>query len=116
MICKRCGKEIPDGSKFCQWCGSETLENVSTQCPKCGSTNIQFQTKTENLGCFQAFCISFGLALMGLGMFGVVGAFVGLIIGLILSLLLTALLPTPIKTHMVCQQCGYTSKPIKQKK
>lgn len=25
MICKNCGKEIPDGSQFCGWCGASAL-------------------------------------------------------------------------------------------
>ena len=30
MICKKCGKEIPDGSKFCPECGYDFSEKHQT--------------------------------------------------------------------------------------
>lgn len=46
MICKNCGREIPDGSKFCSKCGSPVIAvkpeakpvpSGGTQCENCGS-------------------------------------------------------------------------------
>lgn len=55
MYCPNCGKEIPDGSKFCKECGANIKESVAEKpkpaaapapvlekgkmlCPKCGKT------------------------------------------------------------------------------
>ncbi len=59
MKCPNCGGEIPSGSKFCTFCGSQITyemrreqEQVNKQgCPKCGSSNVQFQR--ENQGEFR---------------------------------------------------------------
>ena len=50
MKCPYCTAEVKDGSKFCEYCGSQiTVEMRKAQeqinkvgCPKCGSTNILF--------------------------------------------------------------------------
>lgn len=34
MICSKCGKNIPDGAKFCGWCGARCGEKV---CAACGT-------------------------------------------------------------------------------
>lgn len=53
MFCNKCGKEITDDSKFCQYCGALQSMDVSGEfvaggniivCPRCGSTNIHFVT------------------------------------------------------------------------
>ena len=59
MKCPKCGGEIPSGSKFCTFCGSQITyemqreqEQLNKQgCPKCGSSNVQFQR--ENQGEFR---------------------------------------------------------------
>ena len=38
MFCEKCGKEIPDGVKFCKYCGNNTEDNVSEN--KSGSASI----------------------------------------------------------------------------
>lgn len=56
MICKNCGANIKNGSKYCEFCGSQiTLEMQKEMeqlnkagCPKCGSSNIKFER--EKLG------------------------------------------------------------------
>lgn len=41
MLCSKCGKLNPEGTKFCAYCGNEMTERVNTglKCPKCGSNN-----------------------------------------------------------------------------
>lgn len=45
MICKHCGKENEDNSKFCQNCGVNLSDSFETKdnnfCPKCGAENDQ---------------------------------------------------------------------------
>ena len=36
--CGACGRQIPDGSKFCPECGAKTLPAGSVICPECGKT------------------------------------------------------------------------------
>lgn len=55
MKCPNCGAEIKDGSKFCEFCGSQiSLEMRKEQeqlhkagCPNCGSTNITFTREKQ---------------------------------------------------------------------
>lgn len=62
MYCKNCGKEIPNYSKVCGFCGKEQVESSESQgglvCPNCSSKNISVQiqqsagrTSTKNKGC-----------------------------------------------------------------
>jgi len=37
MICPNCGKEVPDGSKFCPYCGAKLEGNVTSQSSQKGS-------------------------------------------------------------------------------
>lgn len=37
MICPRCGKELADGTRFCDGCGAQICETVF--CPRCGEQN-----------------------------------------------------------------------------
>lgn len=115
MYCYNCGKQVSDSDNFCQGCGVPIIRQQVNQCPRCGSPNVQFQTKQAKVGC-AAFMGAFGTMLIGLGIFGPIGAIVGLVVGAIVIGLILLLVPTPTETFMVCQQCGYTSKPIKQKK
>lgn len=63
MYCKKCGKEIDGGDKFCPNCGEivEGLYQVTpdaiprknkhaARCPKCGSTNVDIQIHQEQNG------------------------------------------------------------------
>ena len=59
MKCPSCGGEIPSGSKVCTFCGSQISYDMKREqeqlnkqgCPKCGSSNVQFQR--ENQGEFR---------------------------------------------------------------
>ena len=54
MKCENCGAEMGD-SKFCSFCGSQITYNMRREqeqvdkqgCPKCGSSNIEFQRETQ---------------------------------------------------------------------
>lgn len=49
MICKSCGKEIDDGSKFCPECGTKVI--LKKICPNCG-TEVDFKQKfCSECGC-----------------------------------------------------------------
>lgn len=37
MFCVKCGNEIENGSRFCIYCGADTLELSDVVCPICGS-------------------------------------------------------------------------------
>ena len=37
MFCEKCGKEIPDSTKFCPYCGAPTEITSSGKCEYCGS-------------------------------------------------------------------------------
>lgn len=55
MNCPNCGANIKNGSKFCEYCGSQIslemrkeLEQVNKQgCPKCGSSNVKFEREKQ---------------------------------------------------------------------
>ena len=55
MKCPRCGAEIPNTVKFCEYCGTQiTVEMLKEQellnkngCPRCGSTNITFSREKQ---------------------------------------------------------------------
>ncbi|MBP5561470.1 MAG: zinc ribbon domain-containing protein, partial [Muribaculaceae bacterium] len=37
--CKHCGHTLPEGSKFCNQCGTKVVtENSTIECPNCNST------------------------------------------------------------------------------
>ena len=46
MFCEKCGKEIPDGVKFCKYCGNNTEDNVSEN--KSGSASIGNQAMPKD--------------------------------------------------------------------
>jgi RNA polymerase subunit RPABC4/transcription elongation factor Spt4 len=93
MYCKKCGKKIPDDSKFCPCCGS-AIENSTTKalstttssiahvdsskssthrisCPWCGSEELQAISKVTSEGFGLERCLLCGLCgicgLLGLG-------------------------------------------------
>ena len=35
--CQKCGAEAPEGTKFCNECGTKIIKPGSTACPKCGA-------------------------------------------------------------------------------
>ncbi|MBR2743843.1 MAG: zinc-ribbon domain-containing protein [Clostridia bacterium] len=44
MICKNCGKEIPDEAKFCKFCGEATSENETS-----ANNNVVAQNSNETV-------------------------------------------------------------------
>lgn len=55
MYCRKCGKEIPDGSAFCPECGTPANDKPAVRhsglvCPKCGSVNVDIQLHQEEKG------------------------------------------------------------------
>lgn len=49
MICKNCGKEIQDGSKFCTFCGNKIEENDVVQ-PTSQNVKIIFTRRSKIVG------------------------------------------------------------------
>ena len=55
MKCPNCGAEIANGSKFCEFCGTQITYDMQREqeqlnksgCPKCGSTNITFTRENQ---------------------------------------------------------------------
>ena len=111
MFCKNCGYKLSDGSRFCSQCGTKTTEDIpvkatpiqiilpeqpksSRPCPRCKSTNIQFQTITESrkTGCFKVFLYIF-LAVS--------------VIGWLVLIPLMLRKKTKTVTYGVCQSCGH---------
>lgn len=92
MQCKYCGKELADGSAFCNFCGKpqkntdqsaspakssipprpSSPEEGSLKCPHCGSTHLQFTTKVKTQG------VSVGDACCGYVCLGPAGLLCGL--------------------------------------
>lgn len=56
IICKQCGAENTDDTKFCKDCGAnlapvqQTPDVQKLRCPKCGSTDVQTKMFQENKG------------------------------------------------------------------
>jgi uncharacterized membrane-anchored protein len=58
MFCPNCGKEIPDGSKFCPYCGAKLEGNVTSQSsPKESSPSNEYlvSQKTSSGGGYFSF-------------------------------------------------------------
>ncbi|MBR4109344.1 MAG: zinc ribbon domain-containing protein [Oscillospiraceae bacterium] len=110
MYCSNCGKELSDGARFCSDCGTKTADNITVEatpiqvvlpeqsksnrpCPRCKSTNVQFQTVTESrkTGCFKVFLYIF-LAVS--------------VIGWLVLIPLMLRRKTNTVTYGVCQSCG----------
>lgn len=88
MQCNYCGKELPEGSAFCNYCGhpqNETAKQSSPdtptpataaphedegtlRCPHCGSTRLQYTTtvKTQGVSVSEACCGYICLGPLGL--------------------------------------------------
>lgn len=67
MYCRKCGKEIPDGAKFCPNCGEKTDDTTVEE--KVNSVDLNTSSNTYNgnyysddssssicWGCFRLFC------------------------------------------------------------
>lgn len=121
MICKNCRSFVEDGSKFCSVCGcdmetgevphaasapvqqpvvqpvtvnSSSNANFVKRCPRCGSTNIQYQAVAEQKkrGCLSSL-IWVILAICT--------------IGIILLIPLLTKKGSKTRTYAVCQTCGH---------
>lgn len=110
MHCKYCGKELADGSAFCNFCGKPQKDTVqpaspakssnppspstpdkgSLKCPHCGSTHLQFTTKVKTQG------VSVGDACCGYVCLGPAGLLCGL----------CGAGSTESKDYWVCCDCG----------
>ena len=82
------------------------------KCPKCNSENVQIQAKEFKPKTMGACClIGTGLGLMFLG---IIGAIIGAVIGVIIGAILNSVMSNTFQSVMVCQDCGYVSKPMTQ--
>ena len=73
MFCKKCGKEVDDGAKFCPECGASLLEY----------TNIENKSNSESESHYNAMCLA-GIIVSGISVFFNFYGLLG-IAGLILS-------------------------------
>lgn len=120
MYCKKCGKQLEDGAKFCSVCGTSTDNKApvapptrtssqpivvhaqpqvssSRPCPRCKGRNVQFQTVVEakKTGCMTVLLYIF-LAVSVLGWL------------VLIPILLRK--KTKTVTYVICQSCGYRWK------
>jgi len=42
VICPKCGRQNPQGLRFCNNCGAPLVEMSSMRCPKCGEENRKY--------------------------------------------------------------------------
>ncbi len=82
------------------------------KCQRCNSENVQMQSRPGK----SVPIIGFVLAFAGLGLmiFSIIGFVAGALFGCLIGAIVKAILPKKYETVAVCQNCGYTSKPIKQ--
>jgi predicted Zn-ribbon and HTH transcriptional regulator len=80
------------------------------RCPKCNSENVQIQAKELKPKMIGASCLCF--AGFGLMFLGIIGAIIGVAIGLIVGIILNSVMSNTYQSVMVCQNCGYVSKPM----
>ena len=81
------------------------------KCPKCNSENVQVQSKEYKPKLtVPIIMICGGIGLMFFG----VGAIVGVIVGAIIAAIVNSVIPQTHQSVMVCQDCGYVSKPMNQ--
>lgn len=83
------------------------------KCPKCNSGNVNIQAKEVKPKLILPMCLVFGG--FGTMLLGIFGTIIGVILGLIIGAVLQSVFPSGQQSVMVCQQCGYVSKPIAQK-
>jgi hypothetical protein len=86
IFCNNCGKEIPDSSKFCPFCGKPVETTAATETsaadtstsypPSTGATYDYPDDNTYVYHDYHALCICACI-------FGVLGGFVGLVLGII---------------------------------
>lgn len=57
MYCKRCGKEIPDGSEFCNFCGNKIGVEELTSLEKTGQ-------KISNIGKILTLTVSLPIGII----------------------------------------------------
>ena len=84
------------------------------KCPKCNSENVQVQAKEYKPKMVGACCLTLGG--FGLILLGIIGAIVGVGIGAVIGLVLNSVMSNTYQSVMICQQCGYVSKPLMQTK
>ena len=84
------------------------------KCPKCNSENVQVQAKRFEPKMIGACCLAFGG--FGCVFLGIVGAVIGAVIGLIVGIVVDSLVSNTYQSVIVCQNCGYVSRPITQTK
>lgn len=82
------------------------------KCPKCNSENVQIQAKEHKPKMIGACCLMGGG--LGLMFLGLIGAIIGVIIGVIVGAILNSVMSNTYQSVMVCQNCGYVSRPITQ--
>lgn len=81
------------------------------KCPKCNSENVQVQAKEfkpKMIGASCLACAGFGLVFLG-----IIGAIIGAGLGAIIGGVLNSVMSGTYQSVMVCQDCGYVSKPMK---
>ncbi len=82
------------------------------KCPRCNSENIQMQTQKRKETPMIAFVLPFvGLGLM---LFGFVGLIIGACLGGLIGGFAKADAGNRYETVAVCQDCGFTSGPVRQ--
>jgi hypothetical protein len=82
------------------------------KCPKCNSENVQIQAKEFKPKMVGACCLTAGG--FGCVFLGIIGAIIGAGIGAIVGIILNSVMSNTYQSVMVCQNCGYVSKPITQ--
>lgn len=116
MVCKNCGAEIPDESKFCSVCGQKTEEESEIDketeivkkeiqnkksnifCPKCRSADLEVTTETNTQTTGGGY--SAGKGCLGALMFGPLGALCG-------ACGSQQTIKQESKTYFVCKKCGH---------
>lgn len=76
------------------------------KCPKCGSENVQIQSREyrpELTGPILLVFIGFGTMFLGIA-----GAIAGALLGLIASAIVKAVIPQAYQSVLACQDCGYS--------
>jgi predicted nucleic-acid-binding Zn-ribbon protein len=80
------------------------------KCPKCNSENVQIQAKEFKPKFVVGACLTLGG--IGLVFLGIPGGIIGAGIGAVVGAILDSLASNTYHSVMVCQDCGYTSKPL----